>query len=158
MTPEFNAFLMDWEREFATTARVIGNLPPTALGFKPHPKSKAAGELAWHIAEGERFFVRLALDGKPPAGKGPEAPATLQGMLQAYAVGHQGLADQVRQAPPETWTRAVAFFGQELTGAKLLAVMMAHTVHHRGQFTVYLRLLDAKVPAVYGPSADDAGR
>mgnify|MGYP001558630461 CR=1 FL=1 len=158
MNLDFEGFMMQWEREFATTARVLGNLPPTALGFRPHPKSMTAGELAWHLARSERFFVGAYLAGKAATGEKQDAPPTLQGILQAFALGHQSLADQVRKAP-EGWDRPVPFHGQELPGAVLLRnIMLPHTVHHRGQFTVYLRLLDAKVPAVYGPSADDAGR
>ncbi len=158
MNPDFEGFLMQWEREFATTARVLGNLPPTALGFRPHPKSMTAGELAWHLAQSERYFVGAYLAGTAAAPGKPEAPPTLQGILQAYALGHQSLADQVRKTP-EGWDRPVAFHGQTVPGSMLLrSIMLAHAVHHRGQFTVYLRLLDAKVPSVYGPSADDTGR
>ena len=158
MTPDFEHFLMLWEREFATTARVLGNLPPTALGFRPHPKSMSAGELAWHLVQSERLFVDAYLAGKaePPAKQ--DCPPTLQGLLQAYALGHQSLADRVRK-DPEGWARPVDFHGQTVPGSMLLrGIMLAHAIHHRGQFTVYLRLQDAKVPSVYGPSADDTGR
>lgn len=158
MNPDFESFMTQWEREFATTARVLGNLPPTALGFRPHARSMTAGELAWHLAQSERFFVGAYLAGKAAPGEKLDCPPTLQGILQTYALGHQGVADQVRKVP-EGWDRPVAFHGQTVPGSMLLrGILLAHTIHHRGQFTVYLRLLDAKVPAVYGPSADDTGR
>lgn len=158
MTPDFEAFLMQWEREFATTARVLGNLPPTALAFRPHPKSMSAGELAWHFAESEQVFVGIYLTGKYAPPPKAEPPPTLQGILQHYAVHHQGLADQVRK-DPAGWTRPVAFFGQEIPGSMLLrGILLSHMIHHRGQLSVYLRLLDAKVPSIYGPTADEPMR
>ena len=158
MSDPVQAFLTEWEREFAATARVMGSLPPTALGWRPHPKSMAAGELAWHLVSAERAAVGFYLAGRMLREAGPETPASLQGMIQAYALQHQDLSDKVRKAPAEAWTRTFPFSdGQTVTGAWVLERMiLRHAVHHRGQLTVYLRLLGAKVPAVYGPTADDA--
>ena len=159
MTDERKAFFTQWEWEYATTSRVLGNLPPTSLGFRPHPKSMNAGELAWHLVGSERWFATGFLEGRMPEGKWPEAPSSLREMVQAYALQHQELADRVRTAPEEAWERPVPFFGQEIPSAFLLrGPLLNHMIHHRGQFTVYLRLLNAKVPAVYGPSADDSGK
>ena len=159
MTPEIQSFLIDWDREFATSARVIGNLPPTALEYRPHPKSMSAGELAWHLGAAERMATGWYLSGKPPAGKGPEGPKVLQDLLQAITLQHQGLVAQVREAPDAHWARPLPFHnGQTLTGGQLLKLLvLRHNIHHRGQLSVYLRLLGARVPAIYGPSADDKG-
>ena len=152
MSADLKSFLTGWEREFAVTSRVLANFPPTSLGFRPHPKSQTAGELAWHQAKAENHFVSAYLKQALPH---PEIPASLQGMLQAYAVQHQGLCGAVRQVGETAWTRTVPLFGQDLTGAQVLELMLRHAIHHRGQFSVYLRLVDAKVPAIYGPSADE---
>ena len=155
---EIQAFLTEWEREFASTARVIGNLPPTSLGWRPHPKSRTAGDLVWHLVSSERIAAGSYLAGRMLDEPAPaQPPATLQGMIQAYALQHQDLTGRVRKAPAEAWTRTFPFLdASEVTGAWVLHTMILHhALHHRGQLTVYLRLLDAKVPAVYGPTADD---
>ena len=148
MTAEIQAFLTEWEREFAATTRLMGNLPPTALSWRPHPKSRTAGELVWHLVQNERLGANAYLAGKDLGEEDPAAPATLQAMIQAYALQHQDLAERVRKAPLGCWTHPQ-------TGAAFLqARLLKHAIHHRGQLSVYLRLLDAKVPAVYGPTAD----
>lgn len=159
MTDRALAFLMDWEQEHATTARVLGALPPTSLDWRPHAKSMTAGELAWHLVGSELWFARGFLDGRMPQEPWPKRPDSLHALLQASAMQHQSLVDRVRQAPPESWTREIDFVGRrKFTGTTLLKVMMMrHAIHHRGQLSVYLRLLDTKGPSIYGPSADDKG-
>ena len=158
MSNDLKTFLTEWEREFASTARVMGNLPPTALSWRPHPKSRTAGELAWHLVTTERMAVASYLAGRMQHEPGPECPSTLQGVIQAFALQHQDLAERVRKAPAEAASRTFPFLdGQAVSGEWLLrTLLLHHAIHHRGQLTVYLRLLDAKVPAVYGPTADDA--
>lgn len=153
-------FLTEWEREFACTTRVMGSLPPTALNWRPHPKSMTAGELVWHLVSTERMAVSSYLAGRILREPGPETPVTLQAMIQAYALQHQDLAGRVRKAPDEAWTRTFPFLdGQALPGGDFLrALLIHHAIHHRGQLSVYLRLLDAKVPPVYGPTADHPQR
>ena len=151
-------FLMAWEFECAATARVIGNLPPARLDFQPHPKSMDAGTLAWHLVTSEQWFIDCFLAGRKVPSEAAQRPPSLQEILQAYAAQHQTQSQQVRQAHEDTWTRTLDWFGQGLPAAMLLeGVMLRHAAHHRGQLTVYLRLLGAKVPSVYGPSADEKG-
>ena len=148
MTAEIQAFLIEWEREFAATSRLMGSLPPTALSWRPHPKSRTAGELVWHLVQSERLAANSYLAGKNLGEEVPAAPPTLQAMIQTYAPQHQDLSERVRKAPDEAWTRPQT--GEAFLRPRLLH----HAIHHRGQLSVYLRLLDAKVPPVYGPTAD----
>jgi uncharacterized damage-inducible protein DinB len=149
--------LQAWEHEHASTVRCIAAAPDARLDLKPHEKSMSLHRLCWHIPEAERFFVVRCLGLEPP---GPDPvpkdapPATVAGIVEAFERSHASLVAAVR-ARDEAWlAEVVEFFGMHLPRARVADVMIRHEIHHRGQLSVYLRLAGARVPGVYGPSAD----
>ena len=150
-------------REAATTRRVLERVPSDQLGWRPHPKSKSAGELAWHIASIPRRIATIVQEDDVDVTtiKAPPMPETTAGIVEGFdrqvAEAKELLArlDDAALGRVTTMRRGdvTVFAGPKL--ALLRAVMLSHSYHHRGQLSVYLRLLNVPVPSIYGPSADE---
>ena len=156
---EKEQFLSAVAREFPTTMRVLKAYPAGKGDLKPHAKSKSARDLAWMFVT-EQKACEMALDGALEMGKLPKSPATLQEVITTYEKAHSTFVDRLKETPEADLNKTVKF----MTGPKqmgdmrkmdVLWFMLMDSVHHRGQMTVYLRLADAKVPSIYGPSADE---
>ncbi len=152
------------QQEAATTKRVLERVPAAELTWKPHPKSLSLGQLAFHIARIPGAFAGLAqLDGldvstvnfEMPAPSGTQEVLTaLDGSVKAI---EEYLSAVSESAILGSW-RMTAKENELLTiprVALLRSLMLNHWYHHRGQLSVYLRLLDVPVPSIYGPSADE---
>lgn len=156
------AVLQEFDNEAGTTRRVLERVPSDKLTWKPHPKSMSLGELALHIAASPAVIAGWCAEGVTQfTGEKTPAPSSTADILAAHdkgvttvketlgALGDEGLAG--------TWT-ATAGGATLMTmpkGAVVRALVMNHWIHHRGQLSVYLRLLDVAVPSIYGPSADE---
>lgn len=156
---EKEQFLGVLATEFPTTLKVLRAYPAAKADLKPHPKCKSAKELAWTFVV-EQGAGQQALDGGIDFGKLPPPPATLADVIATYENSHQALVERVKRTPDADLNQTIKFF----TGPKqmgdvrkldVLWFMLMDSVHHRGQFSVYLRLADGKVPSIYGPSADE---
>ncbi len=156
---EKEQFLSTWEKEFPTTLKVLKAYPATKMDLKPHAKSKSAKELAWNIVMGEKF-IEGALNGEINPAQMPAAPATSDEILRTYEKSHREIVERIRKTPDAELNKTVKFY----TGPKqmsdvrkmdILWLALMDCVHHRGQFSVYLRMADGKVPSIYGPTADE---
>jgi uncharacterized damage-inducible protein DinB len=158
-------FLAELDREAPRSRRVLEQIPPGRDDWKPHPKSMPLGRLAGLVASMPSWVSMIIerddLELNPAAGQGQyQQPA----MDQLIAVQEEHVA-KARAALRGTsddyllntnWK--LLFSGKVVMEAPRHVVLrdtLNHLAHHRGQLTVYLRLNDVKVPAVYGPSADD---
>jgi len=159
-------FLAELESEAAKTHRVLAEVPEGKREFKPHDKSMPFGYLT-DLTANILSWVGLAitldeLDIAPKSGPSYR-PAPIQTTAEAAAALDKAVA-QAREALQKT-TDAYLATGWRLLAGGTLAMeqprhevirdTFLHSAHHRGQMTVYLRILNAKVPSVYGPSADD---
>jgi len=151
------------DQEARTTRRVLGRVPEDQLTWKPHPRSMSMGQLAMHVASlpGEiaKISTRPTFDVDTPIPR-PEATSRAELMTkldQSLATAKQILAgmDDAALASPWKMTKGGGEVVSMTRGALLRTVMLNHWYHHRAQLTVYLRLTGAKVPAVYGASADE---
>lgn len=155
--------LMELDRECATTRKLLARVPDDKLSWAPHAKSMTLGKLAWHLAVLPGWIGASALtDGWDFAsGSQPPAPATSAEILAAFdanvASAKVNLAGLDDDKAFGLWTLSAN--GKEIFSMPRIAlvrsILLNHSIHHRGQLSVYLRLLDIPVPAVYGPSADD---
>ena len=155
-------FLAEFEVQAPITRRFLERLPEDKLTWKPHAKSLAAGQLAFHLASVPAGVLQAAQQATVavPDFKFPQ-PATLDEVLKVHDEGVRTIRDLLPKfddaAMAETW-RIMAgdheVFAQP-RGLFLRDVMLNHWYQHRGQFSVYLRLLDIPVPASWGPSADE---
>ena len=148
--------------EARATRRVLERIPDSKLSWKPHPKSSSLGQLALHVANlpGSIAHV-LTGDSFDTSGFRQDEPATAAQLLTAHdkaiAAAREFLAELSPERADAVWRLLRG--GREIMasprGAMVRTLMLNHWYHHRGQLTVYLRLLDIPVPSVYGPSADE---
>jgi uncharacterized damage-inducible protein DinB len=143
------------EREFKTTVRVLQALPADKLDFKPHERSRTAGHLAWGFTS-EDQIIAMALDGNIDFTQlHQNQPATLAEVIAGYEASHAQTVARVQAASEEDLNKMVSFAGQSMRVIDVLWFIQMDAIHHRGQFSVYLRLAGGKVPSIYGPSADE---
>lgn len=158
MTPR-EEFIAVWDMEFNTTVKVLKAYPQDKSDLKPHEKLKTAKDLAWNFVVEEQL-IGAALDGKIDFTAIPAAPATMQEVIDGYIAGHNALVEKAKSAPDAAYETAIDFmtgpnqFGK-VPVQQLLWMMVMDKIHHRGQFSVYLRMAGGKVPSIYGPTADE---
>src|SRR5437870_5336116 len=156
---EKEQFLGALEREIPTTIKVLEAYAPARGELKPHAKCKAAKDLAW-IFVTEQKASEQALDGGIEFGKMPPAPATLPEVIATYERSSKAFVERIRKTPDADLNKTIKFFVApkqmgDIRKMDVLWYMLMDSVHHRGQFSVYLRMADGKVPSIYGPSADE---
>ena len=155
------AFLIELEDEATRTQRVLERIPEDKLSWRPHPKSFSLGQLGMHIAAQGRL-AQIAVDEiheidiKPPV-EAKNRTEILEAFAEGLAEAKTVLSKMDDAALNATWTGQVQ--GKTILtlprAAFLRMVMLNHIYHHRGQLSVYLRLLNVAVPSIYGPSADE---
>jgi uncharacterized damage-inducible protein DinB len=158
-----DALLREIDREAATTRRVLERVPNDRLTWKPHPKSMSIGGLALHLASAPGRIAEWGLVDSlefPGGGPVPEPTSSAQ-ILAAHDEGVKRAKNAVTTIGDagltENWqaTKNGVAFLKMPKAALIRAIVMNHAYHHRGQLSVYLRLLDVPVPSIYGPSADE---
>lgn len=163
MTPEqaqmmVQVYCQDAAGEAPTTRKVIAAVPADQGGYAPHPTSMSALELAWHIASSEVWFLKGVAAGNFPMeeNKRPESVQTSADVVAWYDANFGPALEAAKNISPELAAREVDFFGvMKLPNVVYLGFMVKHSVHHRGQLSAYLRPMGAKVPGIYGGSADE---
>ena len=159
-------FLEQLEAEAASTRKAVERIPEGHNSFKPHERSMELGYLAALVASMPGWIAMMIeqdetdLDGAE-AGfrtRAVGSRAELLRMLdQGVANSRRALQNSTEEHLLKPWRLRMG--GQILTeGPRYSQIRdgaLSHLAHHRGQLTVYLRLLEAKVPALYGPSADE---
>jgi uncharacterized damage-inducible protein DinB len=160
--PVIDAILMELEQEAKTTRRVLERVPQDKLGWKPHEKSFTLGQLAMHIAGGQKQIAKMAAEDVFELGNfGPPEVNSREEILEALDEGTASAKNTLQKLDDaklrSTWT--LKKNGKTLMAVPRIgfirSIMMNHIYHHRGQLSVYLRLLDVAVPSIYGPSADE---
>lgn len=163
-----DAILAEFSHEAIGTRKTLERVPEGRNDFRPHPKSMTMGRLAGHLAELPMWVsVTLELDqfdlnppGKP---KGQAYEMTTSAALLATFDGHLEKAKALIAATgDDVFLKPWTFLngGQTVFTLPKVAVLrsfvMSHTIHHRAQLGVYLRMNDVAVPSIYGPSGDEA--
>ena len=158
-----DALLRELEQEAGTTRRVLERVPQAHLGWKPHEKSMTLGQLAQHVASVPGRIAEIAAKPflqPPPQFVQPQATSAgdlVPTLEQSVATARTLLGGMDDQAMHATWR--IMNGDHEVMAlpriAFLRSVMLNHWYHHRGQLSVYLRLLNVPVPSIYGPSADE---
>ena len=157
-----DSFLAELDQEAATTRRVLERVPNDKLGWKPHAKSMSLGQPALHVATTPGQVAQLITQDQfelpsfdqPSAGSAAELVPALQ---ESVAEAKQVLSTLDDQTAMSTWRLTKG--GKDILAIPRIGVvrsiMLNHWYHHRGQLSVYLRLLNVPVPSIYGPSADE---
>lgn len=150
-------FLETIKGEKEITKKVIMAVPDDKQGYKPDPKSMSAGELAWHLASVEVWFLNGILKGEfGAAEEGPAAPPTMAAIVDWYETNMRDLLSKVAEQSAESLAKPTSFFGiMEMPAVTYLSFLTHHSAHHRGQLSAYLRPMGSRVPSIYGGSADE---
>jgi uncharacterized damage-inducible protein DinB len=157
------SLLAEFETQALITRKFLERLPGDKLTWKPHERSMSAGQLAYHLAFVPGGVVRFALTNPaqaPDFAKFPQ-PANRQEILKTFEESIAAVRSLLPKfddaAMRETWRMVLG--GREVLAQPraefLRDVMLSHWYQHRGQFSVYLRMLNVAVPASWGPSADE---
>lgn len=157
------AIIQELEQEAVTTRRVLERVPDAHLAWTPHAKSRTLGQLAMHVAVNPGGVMSVAAQNPADLpGFGditPTSTAEVLAALDASLAQAKALLGGMSDAD------MTAMWSARIDGVEVLTlpriaflrtVLLNHWYHHRGQLSVYLRLLDVPVPSIYGPSADES--
>jgi uncharacterized damage-inducible protein DinB len=156
--------LNEFREEAGITRRSLERVPDAKLSWRPHAKSMSLGQLALHIAGIPGNISKLALLAEFDAGKAsfnPPEPKSVEEILSAHDQSVRDAEERLRAMTDESATGnwRLLLNGKEISTRSrmqvLRSVLLNHWIHHRGQLSVYLRLLDVAVPVIYGRSADE---
>jgi uncharacterized damage-inducible protein DinB len=163
--PMVDALLPEFDHEMTTTRKLLERVPDDRLGWKPHARSTSIGGLATHLSNlpwwgqvtvAEPEFDLASVPPSPEATSRAQILETFDRNVAATRALLSGKSDAELMVP---WTLKRG--GQTVFSMPKAAVwrsfVLSHVIHHRGQLSVYLRLLDVPVPSIYGPSADEGG-
>jgi len=161
------SLLPEFDQEMANTRKALERMPDEKFDWKPHEKSGTMGWLANHLANLPSWTVYTinqdSLDLAPTDGESIkwEGKGSRQELLDYFDKNVGAARAAIAEASDEAFLKPWSLLkgGVTLMTLPKIAVMrgfvMNHIIHHRGQFTVYLRLNDVPVPPIYGPSADE---
>jgi uncharacterized damage-inducible protein DinB len=148
-------FRRTWDYESDATLKIFRALTDPALDRAVVPGGRTLGRLAWHIVGSLREMMEHS--GLPIAGPGEEAPQpALAEMIREYERCAKALAETVaRQWTDAMLAETVPMYGEQWARGQVLAVLIGHQAHHRGQMTVLMRQAGLRVPGVCGPAAEE---
>jgi uncharacterized damage-inducible protein DinB len=162
-----DALLPEFDKEMASTRKTLERIPDDKLAYKPHPKSGSMGWMVSHLANIPIWMGRAlnmdSIDMNPP-GAPTRRTVVLNSMQEVLSLFDKNMSD-ARDALSAATDDALGQPWTMLSGGKkvytlpraaiIRSFVMSHTIHHRGQLTIYMRLNDIPVPGLYGPSADE---
>jgi uncharacterized damage-inducible protein DinB len=157
--------LDEFREEAAVTKRVLERVPADKLAWKPHAKSMSLGQLAMHIATVPGSLTKITWEDEFEISQANFNPPLPKDVKEIHAAFEQSVREveeclkrMTEQIAQGHWR--LMFRGKEISSKPrirvLRSIMLNHWYHHRGQLSVYLRLLDIPVPVIYGPSADES--
>jgi len=165
--PLSEALLPEFDQELAGTRRTLERVPEEKFDWKPHEKSPTMGWLASHLANLPSWAVlgieRESFDLAPPDGPPPRTPQAKSRaeLLETFERNRDAARAAIAGASDETLLKPWSLLsgGKTILTVPRIGVLrgfvLNHTIHHRAQLGVYLRLNDIPVPSLYGPSADE---
>jgi uncharacterized damage-inducible protein DinB len=163
--PMVDALLPEFDHEMTTTRKLLERVPDDRLAWKPHAKSMSIGGLATHLSNlpwwgqvtlKDTEFDLATFPNQADATSRAQILETFDRHVAATRALLTGKSDAELMVPWALKRAGQTIFSQPKASV-WRSFVLSHVVHHRGQLSVYLRLLDVPVPSIYGPSADEGG-
>jgi uncharacterized damage-inducible protein DinB len=157
---EIHTFRQTWNAEAANTIRLLEALPSDQYDFRPDPKGRSIGELAWHLSEIDACLSfgiahgRFRYEDEPPGLKRPREIALL---APGYRRIHEQAVARMESLSNSDLDRPVTFFdGRRLTIREVLwDQLLHHLIHHRAQLVLLCRMAGGSPPGIYGPNREE---
>ncbi|MEO8100648.1 MAG: DinB family protein [Acidobacteriota bacterium] len=159
------SLLPEFDQEMASTRTMLERVPEDKLSYKPDPKSMSLARLAGHVAEMPGWGAVTMTTDELDFASGDYKPQEMTSRAQILAAFDKTVAESRAAIAATSDERMLQPWSLKNAGtvlftmprvAVLRTMVMNHTIHHRGQLSVYLRVNGAKIPGMYGPSADEA--
>lgn len=152
-------FLQTWHQEAPATRKVLERIPQERSDYRADPKARTAREIAWVLVREETLLADGLANGVLEWTSVP-TPATMREILDEYDRAHAASTQKLAGVDASKWTMPIALMydGSEVMKAPMYEMawgFMKDQIHHRGQLSTYLRPMGAKVPQIYGPTADE---
>jgi uncharacterized damage-inducible protein DinB len=155
--------IAELQQEAAKNKLMLERIPESKLSWKPHEKSMTIGRLGMHIAELPNWIVRSLTSEEYEFGNGsynPNVPQKHAQIMEEFENQLHKATEVLKTASDETlsknWkVRKGDKLIYDMPRADIIRRQLNHIIHHRGQLSVFLRLLDVPVPGVFGPTADE---
>ena len=160
---EREAYLQAFEREYQTTLRVLNNFPADKIQWKPSERSHSVAHVAWIqvMGQGVTEPVLTVPELKPGDAPPMNPPSDYKQIVAAYEQAHKDATTRLTAMTEQVFNSPIVMpIGPKgatatLRRADALWMFLNDGIHHRGQFSVYLRAVGGKVPSIYGPSGDE---
>lgn len=156
---EHEMFIGSWEHEAKSTMKMLNALPADKYDFRPYPDCRSIGEMAWHLAEIDAYMADGVAKGEIDfKGKiaGLERPRTIGELAPGYQRVHDTYVAKVKAMKPEDMDAMMPFMGRDMRrGDVLWNVLLHHSIHHRGQLGMMVRMAQGVAPGMYGPNRED---
>ncbi len=157
---DLERFIAVWNSEAAATIKVMESLPEDQYDFRPDPKGRSIGEMAWHLSEVDACLTfgieigRFRLEDDPPNLKRPREVALL---APGYRRIHQEAVERLASLSDKDLDREMTYFnGDKLTVHDVLwGMLLHHMIHHRAQLVLLCRMAGGTPPGIYGPNREE---
>ena len=157
---EIDTFRTVWNSEAQSTIRLLEALPTDQYDFRPDPKGRSIGELAWHLSEIDACLSfgiaerRFRLEDEPPDLK---RPREIKQLAPGYRRVHEQAVARLENLESDQLSDSVTFFdGQRTTIREVLwSALLHHLIHHRGQLVLMCRMAGGTPPGIYGPNREE---
>ena len=151
-------FFVAWDREAQKTVEMLKMLPAGQYDFRPDTAGRSLGELAWHLAELDGYISFAIANGKFSQDEKPPnilRPRTIDALAPGYERIHKEARERLASLTVADLDKELDFFGSPLTVSSLLwDATLAHSIHHRGQLSLLVRLAGGAVPSLFGPTRE----
>ena len=159
LTKEIDRFRSIWDMEAEKTTRLLEALPPTQYDFRPDPKGRSLGEMAWHISEIEGYISLGVSKGRVTFQEAPpnmQRPREVRLLAPGYHQVHEEAVARLAGITDDQLEQEIDFVGQRLTIRDVLwGTILMHSIHHRGQLSLMCRLAGGTPTNIYGPNREE---
>ncbi len=156
---EIDTFRAVWNMEAQNTIKLLESLPADKYDFRPDPKGRSLGELAWHLSEIDGYISHGAAQGKvdfETTIPDMKRPREIKLLAPGYRKVHEAAVARLEKLKNEDLDRTIPFMSMQMTIRDVLwGTLLHHAIHHRGQLSLMCRLAGGRPAAVYGPTRED---